>query len=150
MTLRLDGHRMWKIAVPVPAGLVLILGIAYASVPDANGLVHTCYKSGDAAKAGGASLSVIDSDNGGTGKAGDTGLALAQGGPYWYHRFMDYSSLSSYGSDLVTLALPPGNYLVTAKLIAADASTGALFQCALTLNGNLLDYSAGYSPGDHT
>src|SRR6266545_2596098 len=55
--------------------------VAYASIPDAGGSIHSCFKPTDATKVGGAALSVIDSENGGACKAGDTALTFNQQGP---------------------------------------------------------------------
>jgi hypothetical protein len=63
--------------------MALVVGgaLAYASIPDAGGSIHSCFKPTDATKIGGAALTVIDSANGGACKAGDTALPFNQQGP---------------------------------------------------------------------
>jgi Collagen triple helix repeat (20 copies) len=63
------------------AGLALAGGIAYATIPDSGGVIHTCFKPSDATKIGGAALSVVDSEGGAICKAGDTALTFNQQGP---------------------------------------------------------------------
>src|SRR5439155_17433254 len=45
------------------------------------GAIHVCYKPGDVTKVGGAALEIIDSEAGGSCKAGDTQLSFNQIGP---------------------------------------------------------------------
>lgn len=54
-------------------------GVAYASIPDSGGVVHSCYKT--PVPAHGAPLSVIDSEAGGSCPAGSTELDFNQAGP---------------------------------------------------------------------
>jgi hypothetical protein len=80
MRPKLRWRGAWIVAASL-AGLALAGGVAYATIPDAAGVIHTCYKPGDATKVGGASLSVVDSESGGTCKTGDTALTFNQQGP---------------------------------------------------------------------
>jgi hypothetical protein len=80
MGLRLHRRGFWLLAVAV-VGLALAGGVAYATIPDSGGVIHACFKPGDATKLGGAALTVVDSESGATCKAGDTALTFNQQGP---------------------------------------------------------------------
>lgn len=70
----------WSVFVAVVVGAVAS-GIALGAIPDSGSIVHTCYKTGDATKSGGAALSVIDSETGATCKSGETELPIGAQGP---------------------------------------------------------------------
>ncbi len=80
MKFRLHRRALWVIAATTVV-FPLAAGIAYATIPDSGGVIHTCFKSIDATKLGGAALSVVDSESGATCKAGDTALTFNQQGP---------------------------------------------------------------------
>jgi len=80
MTFRLH-RRGFSLLAASTAGLALAGGIAYATIPDSGGVIHTCFKGSDATKPGGATLSIVDSESGATCKTGDTGLTFNQQGP---------------------------------------------------------------------
>jgi hypothetical protein len=80
MTFRPHRRGLWLLAAST-AGFTLAGGIAYATVPDSGGVIHTCFKQIDATKLGGASLSVVDSESGATCKVGETALTFDQQGP---------------------------------------------------------------------
>jgi hypothetical protein len=125
---RLLGRRGLAAAVVVAA--VVIGGIAYASIPDANGVIHGCYR-----KVNGQ-LRVIDTDTGGkclaselpvdwsqsgptgaTGATGATGPTGQQGPPG------PSPTLSVYEADGPFVTIPAGDV----KGIGADcSSTGDL------------------------
>ena len=63
------------------AGLALAGGIAYATIPDGGGLIHTCFKASDTSKSGGATFSIVDPEVGGTCKQDQTNLSFNQQGP---------------------------------------------------------------------
>jgi hypothetical protein len=68
-------RRNWFIAIAVVAGLVLAGGVAYASIPDAAGVIHGCYQ-----KVNGQ-LRVIDTSRGGTCSPSENALSWNQTGP---------------------------------------------------------------------
>src|SRR5262245_25025702 len=74
-------HSRLVTATLAAALMAAIGGVAWAAIPDDTGAVHACYRTGDATKPGGATLSVIDTDNHGACKAGQSTLTLAQPGP---------------------------------------------------------------------
>jgi hypothetical protein len=80
MTFRLH-RRGFSLLAASTVGLALAGGIAYATIPDSGGVIHTCFKGSDATKSGGAPLSIVDSESGATCKPGDTGLTFNQQGP---------------------------------------------------------------------
>jgi len=67
-------RRPWT-AIAVASGLVLAGGVAYASIPDAGGLIHGCYKTN------GGSLRVIDLSAGEVCNASEKPLGWSQTGP---------------------------------------------------------------------
>jgi hypothetical protein len=73
------GRSIWLLSGLLAGGLVAG-AIAYAAIPDSNKQIHVCYRAGDTTKAGGATLSVIDSENGGSCKAGDTETTFTKQG----------------------------------------------------------------------
>jgi len=62
-------------------GLASTGGIALATIPDSGGVIHACFKPNDATRPGGASLFVVDSERGGSCRAGDSALTFNQQGP---------------------------------------------------------------------
>ena len=67
-------NRVVRIA-GLAAALVLVAGIAYASIPDANGVIHGCRKNS------GGALRVIDTALGQTCMSNETPLSWSQAGP---------------------------------------------------------------------
>lgn len=53
-------------------------GITYAAIPGEDGKVHLCFKTGDASKAGGAAVTVIDPAAGGSCKSGQTETSITE------------------------------------------------------------------------
>jgi hypothetical protein len=64
-----------KRLVLLTVALLLVGGIAYASIPDANGVIHGCRKNS------GGALRVIDTDAGQTCAGNETALSWNQTGP---------------------------------------------------------------------
>ena len=67
-------------AAMVLVAVIITGGIAQAAIPDSQGQVHLCVKTGDTKKEGGANVHVIDPD-GGRCKSDQTRLAINQQGP---------------------------------------------------------------------
>ena len=65
---------------PVVAVAVAAGGIAYASVPDTDGVIHGCYNATAAAKANGSQLNIVDGDVAACGK-GQTPITWSEAGP---------------------------------------------------------------------
>lgn len=61
--------------------LAAVAGAAFAGIPDPGGQIHSCYKTIDARKAGGTTLSVIDSQTGGSCRPGYTELTFNSSDP---------------------------------------------------------------------
>jgi Collagen triple helix repeat (20 copies) len=145
-------------AVVLAAGVLAVGGIAYASIPDATGVIHGCYL-----KSGGG-LRVIDSaghcgmsetslnwgqqgppgpagpagpagaagQTGPMGPAGPAGPAGTSGAAHAY--FATDSTLIGSGSsgDVTTLAgLPAGTYLVWADVELSGNNDTATAECGL-------------------
>jgi hypothetical protein len=133
------------VAVGLAAG-----GIAYASIPDGNGVIHGCYKT-----VGGA-LRVIDTGAGGVCNASEKPLNWNQNGPKGATgptgrtgptgpagatmatsvtaiSFVSLSS-SSTGTTLATLNLPAGSFVLfgRAEILSDGAVNDYLATCALS------------------
>jgi hypothetical protein len=122
----------WGIRLAALAVLALAAagGIAYASIPDSGGMIHSCYKtmSGD--------LRVIDSEAGQNCLASESPLAWSQTSALSAHRFSGPLDVP-VGSDfttIVTLRVAPGFYVFFAKaviaVVGADPGTGS--DCIVT------------------
>src|SRR6516225_3908697 len=61
------------IAIVSSAILAVAAGVAYATVPDSQGLIHSCIRNG--------AIRIIDTDAGQTCKAGESALQWSQTGP---------------------------------------------------------------------
>jgi hypothetical protein len=130
--INLSGRQLFWIAAASIGLMALGGGVAYATIPDAAGLIHGCYKQGDATKIGGAPLYVTDSDSGATCKAGDAQLTFAQKGGDAYQAAVDFAALSGQNVTVASVALPAGNFFINAKLYVEDTENGAPFSCTLT------------------
>jgi hypothetical protein len=74
-------HSRLVTATLAAALMAAVGGVAWAAIPDNTGAVHACYRTSDATKPGGAALTVIDTDNLGACKAGQSTVTLAQPAP---------------------------------------------------------------------
>jgi len=72
---RLSGRAVAAAVLAVALALVLAAGVAWATIPDAGGVIHGCFK-----KLGG-DLRVIDPAAGGACKSSETSLDWSQTGP---------------------------------------------------------------------
>lgn len=162
--------RRTRTAVAMAAALALFAaaGVAYATIPDGNGVIHGCYT-----KSGG-SLRVIDASvvnckstetslnwnvqgpqgsqgpQGATGPQGPTGpqgLAGPQGpqgpaGPSGTsHAYAATGGQASYGTSAVkvqSLSLSAGTYLVWATGTVSDSNTTTGHDCVLASSGTTL------------
>ena len=74
--MRRPMQQRWRLlALGVGSVLVLSVGIAYAAIPDASGVINGCYVSGQ------GQLRVIDKDKGETCKNNETAISWNQKGP---------------------------------------------------------------------
>ena len=141
----------------VAAGVALGAGIAYASIPDSNGVIHGCYANKD------GSLRVIDT---GSGDACDskkeTALDWSQKGPtgpsgtsHGYYSYGGLTSFTTLGGSFATVGklagLPAGTYVVTARGILEDQPKNQEAECKLVGGGSdvqetLIDTFATGSP----
>jgi hypothetical protein len=116
-------------------GLALAGGIAYATIPDSERVIHSCFKPSDATKPGGAALSVIDSDSGATCKPGETALTFNQQGPPGpqgpqgdpgpsdaYVVTSPGAPLTQDWGSVAHIDLPYGKYVVTAMVSLWNAA----------------------------
>jgi hypothetical protein len=88
-------------------------GIAWAAIPDSANVVHGCYKTTDATRAGGAALSVIDPENGGTCRAGQSALSLDVTAGVVRGLVAADGSVSDAQGGLSATVLDSGLYLLT-------------------------------------
>jgi hypothetical protein len=148
--------------VIVAAALVAltVAGIAYASIPDSNGVIHGCYANKD------GSLRVIDTgacdakketslawnQSGPTGARGPTGVTGTSHGYYSYGGLTSFTALGGSFATVGKLAsLPAGTYVVTARGIVEDQPKNQEAECKLVGGGSdvqetLVDTFATGSP----
>jgi len=162
---------MPSLHVPLSRGLVLAAcaaaalavagAVAYASIPNAGGVLHACYNANAARSPGGSPLGVIDSDStscsagrteiswgqvgpaGATGPQGPSGPSGATGPSGTSHAFtVDNTKVINTSlaatEELVRLdGLPAGNYIVWGIVSDSDFGQDDV-SCDLTENGNFL------------
>ena len=142
----------WTIGVVALALLLITGGVAYATIPDSNGVIHGCY----ATKNG--SLRVIDPSAGqscGTkeaaldwnaqGPQGSTGPAGPAGPAGSTHGYETNTQSSIPGSmalfkPISISGLPDGNYLVSAQLNVFGIP-GDIIYCGLMVGANYIGYT---------
>ncbi len=153
------------LALLAVAAALAVAGVAYATIPDGNGVIHGCY-----AKSGG-SLRVIDASvtnckstetsldwnvqgpagpqgpQGPQGLQGDPGPTGPQGpagpaGPSGTsHAYAATGGQANYGFSPVkvqSLSLPAGTYLVWATGTVSDSNMGTGHDCTLVSGGTTL------------
>jgi hypothetical protein len=74
MSLLSGGRARWVLLGAIAVGLAAE-GIAYASIPDAGGVIHGCYQKNS------GQLRIIDTDTGGACLGSETPLGWSQTGP---------------------------------------------------------------------
>jgi hypothetical protein len=157
----LPGRRARWAALAATVGALAIGGIAWADIPD-SGVVHGCYKTvtgvlrvidtsaGDSCTPGETPLSWnqagptgVTGSSGPTGATGPTGTA----GPSIFERALGGGDVPNDPGTIGSLPLPPGKYLITAKLDVAPSAVGTntddwwQVQCTLVA-GNDTDFAA--------
>jgi hypothetical protein len=123
------------VAVGLAAG-----GIAYASIPGPDGVIHGCY-----AKINGQ-LRVIDSSLGGACTSSEKPLNGNQIGPTGPRGPSDAylasdggKAISVQGTTLVSLSLPAGNYTLIAKTGVYTFTDADIIDCLLQSGNTMLD-----------
>ena len=130
------------VAVAIVGALLVAGGIAYATIPDASGVIHGCYN-----KTGQATLRVIDTDKGQACSSSETPLNWSQTGPTGpqgptgpsdvysvdgFNAGLKGIPVSPNWVDLATTSLPAGSYFVQAETTADTfASSSTDFFCDL-------------------
>jgi hypothetical protein len=157
----LRGRRTAAVGLIALAVAAVAAAIAYASIPDSNGLFHGCYGiTGQGQPAGNATLRVIDPDTqacksnerpldwnqtgpqGPTGPQGQTGPTGPQGPEGSGHAFIATTqgsvTIHHNLANIVTLTgLPAGNYLVWSPVfVIFDDETGTNDVCEWRINGS--------------
>jgi hypothetical protein len=129
----------------IAVALIALAGIASATIPDADGVIHACYKKSSPNQ---GTLSVIDTGKGQSCSGGETPLTWSQTGPEgpqgpqgpqgiqgpqgpsdaW---FADQSSqtIPVLGSEIVvSLNVPAGEYLLSSQVnVAGSTDTTGVF-----------------------
>jgi hypothetical protein len=128
-------------------------GIAYASIPDASGVIHGCYNPNGARSTGGSALKIIDSASASCSN-GEQSIAWNQAGPKGatgptgprgpsdaWDAFKSGVDVPSYGASVavVSLLLPAGNFFVAAKAAVDGQHAGVT--CSLNAPSGTLDSS---------
>lgn len=122
---------MRKVAVALAAGLLLIMsGVALASIPDSSGVIHGCYKTNNPNR---GAVVVIDIDAGQSCPSGYTALNWSQTGPPGPQGPSGVSGIEVLSSEIHTdtgsatkaTTCPDGKFAVSGgyKYIADDGST---------------------------
>ncbi|HXW35835.1 MAG TPA: hypothetical protein VEJ87_14760 [Acidimicrobiales bacterium] len=134
-----------RFAVAVLAALstaVVIGGIGYASIPDSSGVVHGCYKtSGTNHK-----LSVINSAVTPNCPSGYTSLDWNANGSNGYSAQTSETHLNDTYTQVDSLTLPAGNYLINADAWLENISpsnSSSLGDCELTFGTATDEVEAG-------
>lgn len=113
-------------------------GIAYASIPGPDGMIHGCRhkQSGD--------LRVIDSAAS-CNSSTEVALDWAAGAPAPTVAYFDsdeHESLSTTGETvLASVAVPAGSYMVSAKTHVFSRFTNTLTTCELRAGGTIIDFN---------
>lgn len=142
------------------AGVALVAcaagGVAYAAIPDSNGVIHSCYQKNvgnlrvvdtEAGQACRPSEEPLDLNvsgtpgpSGTTGPQGPTGPPGPAGGgaPGVWDATASASIAQQGSATIVSLSLPAGNYFVVAK---ASIFGGGGYTCRLLADGTTVDTS---------
>jgi hypothetical protein len=150
-------------------------GIAYASIPDGEGVIHACYSPNAAAGPSGAQLKVIDSEvasctngqtevtwgqtgpqgpPGQTGEKGDKGDKGDPGEPGPSAAFTNYGAeFEPIGDGLTrtvaSVTVPAGSYVLSAVVSALDVDDFEWLQCGFVAPGDVHGHFAVFT-GDGT
>jgi hypothetical protein len=122
-------RRPLALVAALGATVLAVGGIAWAAIPDSTGAINACYTTSN------GKLRAVDSPTDCSG--GESAIAL--GGPtraYSTHPSGE-ADIGTTPADLASLTLPPGRYLVHAKLNVVDFGfTGNVFvACSLGVGG---------------
>jgi hypothetical protein len=132
-------YRAWSVAALVVLGALVVAGVALATIPDANGVIHACYRPLD------GNLRLIDSATTATCRLLETAISWNAQGPAGptgprgpsaaflkdqRNSFGSFSLQSATFLDILTLSLPAGSYVVSATAaVVTDASITEEAQC---------------------
>src|SRR5262245_40260973 len=119
------------IALIVLVGGLVAGGIAYATIPDANGVIHGCYSALNTSSPPGR-LRVIDTDLGQTCKSGEVALNWSQNGAGsptegWDAGNGDTVPTGGAFVHIGTAAtnMPPGSYLISGHVVWQKLNSGS-------------------------
>lgn len=166
--ITLDKRRLRIVAATLFVGAGVIATVAYATVPDSNGLIHTCYHvNGRGEVNGNSNLRVIDPSS--TVRAGqacsvdETPLTLSQTNGYSVHTThdVDMSSNPTTFTPVATLNVPAGGsylFLTTVNMgLLVSNSFDITETCEVVFSaGTLSDTAVGFvrvnlnTPGEAT
>lgn len=137
MRFRLGRRARLGVLVAVVLG-VAAGGIAYASIPDSNGVIHGCYAQKD------GRLRVINTDAGAScNTTKENPLNWNQAGPPGpsdaYYGSNDYMRVGGGDTTLVSVDVPAGSYTVAAKTHVYNAVENSFAICELRAAGTAID-----------
>lgn len=138
-------------------------GIAYASIPDANGVIHACYSANGTGIPGGTPLKIVDTGctngqaevtwgqvgpqgpqgpQGEKGDQGDTGDPGAPGAPGISAAYTNYAEdWEPIGDGLTrtvaSVTVPAGSYTLSAAVKAVDVDDWEWVQCGFFAPGTV-------------
>jgi hypothetical protein len=131
--MRSFARRPALLAVALAATALAAGGIAWAAIPDSTGAINACYANAN------GKLRAVDAP----GDCGGGETAIALGGPTrgYLSRPLGDVVLGVTSSDLASLALPAGKYVLHGKVNVADLGfTGDVFvACSLQVGATTLD-----------
>ncbi len=137
-----------RVAVVAAGTLVLTataVGVAAASIPASNGLIHGCFTK-KAARNGTHTLTVIDSAHTPKCPSGYKSLNWNVNGSTGYSTQTSDTHLNDTLTQVASLTLPVGNYVVSASAWLANASpsnSSSLGVCELVLGSATDEVEAG-------
>jgi hypothetical protein len=131
---------MRRSAILAAAVALLVLGgVAYAAIPDANGVIHGCRKNS------GGALRVIDSEAGQTCSGSETALNWNQTGPAgisgWQRVFSSTMTIAAGQNQTVTATCPTGKTALSGGYDTNDASGSVIVYVDLA---GADSYTAGF------
>jgi hypothetical protein len=112
---------------------VATVGVAYASIPDSNGLIHGCYSPNGSKANGGAQLDIVDSDVA-TCTKGQQAIAWDQTTSAYDDEGSKVIAGDHSWNTIESISVPAGAYVVSAslRLNATSAPTSTEVTCVVT------------------
>ena len=137
--------RLGLVVLAAVTAAIVVGGVSYASIPDSNGLIHGCYKTA-APPNGLHKLAIINSATTSTCPSGFTGLDWNANGANGYSSQTSGTRLNDTYTQVATLTLPSGSYLINANAWLQNTSpsnSSSLGDCELVFGAASDEVEAG-------